>query len=216
MGANLTSSNKAEEKEYVPTRRVTEDSEKSQPLVPVTTTPAPAPVKASVPTTREDKVLAIKKTQEILAAKESIKKKQEEKRKEVIKISSDLRKRKQELLEKQLLEMKSLIEKAEKNPEQKDAIMQSIKHLQQSTDSIRKDLAVNGQTTTSKNQPKTKEQAKREILDAELDLITAQQEGQDSTELQKRFLFLNYICHVYVHVNFYYFLFIYIWKMFSD
>ena len=33
---------------------------------------------------------------------------------------------------------------------------------------------------------KKKEQAKREILDAESDLITAQQEGQDASELQKR------------------------------
>ena len=100
--------------------------------------------------------MAIKKTQEILAAKESIKKKQEEKRKEALKISSDLRKRKQELLDKQLLELKTLIEKLEKNPEQKDGIMESTKHLQQSIGSIRKDLAMNDQSTTTKTLSKKK------------------------------------------------------------
>lgn len=141
-------------------------------------------------TTREDKVLAIKKTQEMLAVKETLKKKQEEKRKEAIKITADLRKRKQELLDKQLSEMKTLIERAEKNPDQKDTYMTTIKAMQQSIDNLRKDLSVgnNGQNTnvTVKPIPKTREQAQKEILDAELDLITAQQEGQDSLELQKK------------------------------
>lgn len=35
-------------------------------------------------------------------------------------------------------------------------------------------------------QVKSREQAQKEILDAELDLITAQQEGQDAGELQKK------------------------------
>jgi RNA-binding protein 26 len=139
---------------------------------------------------REDKVLVIKKTQEILAAKETLKKKQEEKRKEALKLTADLRKRKQELLDKQLTELRSLIERAEKNPDQKDAIMVTIKAMQQSIDSLRKDLALsnNGQSANATNKPlpKTREQAQREILDAELDLMTAQQEGQDSAELQKK------------------------------
>lgn len=58
---------------------------------------------------------AIKKNQELLAAKEKLKKNQEEKRKEAIKITQDLRKRKQELLEKQLAQQKLLIEKLEKS-----------------------------------------------------------------------------------------------------
>lgn len=58
---------------------------------------------------------AIKKSQELLAAKEKLKKNQEEKRKEAIKITQDLRKRKQELLEKQLAQQKLLIEKLEKS-----------------------------------------------------------------------------------------------------
>lgn len=59
--------------------------------------------------------MAIKKGQELLAAKEKLKKNQEEKRKEALKITHDLRKRKQELLEKQLAQQKLLIEKMEKS-----------------------------------------------------------------------------------------------------
>lgn len=210
LGAAVTGSGKVDDNEYVPTRRTTDDQQQhqlqlqqqqqqqqpqvqqqqqqqqpSQSLVPGMTKMT-APLSQG---TREDKVLAIKKTQEMLAAKETLKKKQEEKRKEAIKLTADLRKRKQELLDKQLMEMKSLIERVEKNPEQKDVIMEAIKKVQHSIDSLRKDLAVtnNGQTSvvTSKH-IKTREQAQKEILDAELDLITAQQEGQDATDLQKR------------------------------
>ncbi|XP_011301851.1 RNA-binding protein 26 isoform X2 [Fopius arisanus] len=194
LGAAVPLPVKSEDTEYVPTRRATEDTPQvppapqpqpqvSQSLVPPVQRTQP---QASTPPTREDRVLAIKKTQEILAAKETLKKKQEEKRKEAIKITADLRKRKQELLDKNLIEIRSLIEKAEKNPEQKEAIMGTIKHLQQSIDQLRKDLATNGQSGTTKNQPKSREQTQKEILDAELDLMTAQQEGQDSAELQKR------------------------------
>lgn len=70
------------------------------------------------PASREDTkaqaAAAIKKGQELLAAKEKIKKNQEEKRKEALKLTQDLRKRKQELLEKQLAQQKLLIEKMEK------------------------------------------------------------------------------------------------------
>lgn len=177
LGAAVTLSAKAEDNEYVPTRRATEEQ--------VTQTLVPTSPKAVVPT-REDKVLAIKKTQEILAAKETLKKKQEEKRKEAIKLTADLRKRKQELLDKHLIELRALIDKAEKNPEQKDSIMPTIKAMQQSVDNLRKDLAANGQISGNKSQAKSREQTQKEILDAELDLMTAQQEGQDAGELQKR------------------------------
>ncbi|XP_043481913.1 RNA-binding protein 26 [Leptopilina heterotoma] len=180
LGDSLAIPVKAEETEYVPTRRSAEEIIPSQPLVPV------SPKATVQSTTREEKVLAIKKTQEILAAKETLKKKQEEKRKEALKLTADLRKRKQELLDKQLTEIRALIERAEKNPEQKDAIMATIKTMQQSIDNLRNDLAANGQSTSTKPQPKSREQAQKEILDAELDLMNAQQEGQDAAELQKR------------------------------
>lgn len=179
LGAAVTLPAKTEDNEYVPTRRSTEE-QVTQTVVPT------SPKAAAVVPTREDKVLAIKKTQEILAAKETLKKKQEEKRKEAIKLTADLRKRKQELLDKHLIELRALIDKAEKNPEQKESIMPTIKTMQQSVDNLRKDLAANGQIGGNKSQVKSREQAQKEILDAELDLMTAQQEGQDAGELQKR------------------------------
>ncbi|KAG7214031.1 hypothetical protein KM043_001398 [Ampulex compressa] len=178
LGAAVPPPVKSEDNEYVPTRRSTEEQ--------VSQTVVPTSPKAAVAPSREDKVLAIKKNQEILAAKETLKKKQEEKRKEALKLTADLRKRKQELLDKHLVEIRALIEKAEKNPEQKDAIMATIKTMQQSIDNLRKDLAANGQIAGSKSQAKSREQTQKEILDAELDLMTAQQEGQDAGELQKR------------------------------
>ncbi|XP_014487290.1 PREDICTED: RNA-binding protein 26 isoform X4 [Dinoponera quadriceps] len=178
LGAAVTLPAKAEDNEYVPTRRSSEEQ--------ITQTLIPTSPKTIVVATRDDKVLAIKKTQEILAAKETLKKKQEEKRKEALKLTADLRKRKQELLDKHLIELRALIEKAEKNPEQKDSIMPTIKAMQQSVDNLRKDLAANGQISNSKSQVKSREQTQKEILDAELDLMTAQQEGQDAGELQRR------------------------------
>lgn len=179
LGAAVTLPVKSEDNEYVPTRRSSEE-QVVQPLIPITSKPV------VVSTTKEDKVLAIKKTQEILAAKETLKKKQEEKRKEALKLTADLRKRKQELLDKHLIELRALIDKAEKNPEQKDSIMPTIKAMQQSVDNLRKDLGANGQISSGKSQTKSREQTQKEILDAELDLMTAQQEGQDAGELQKK------------------------------
>lgn len=65
--------------------------------------------------TKAQQAMAIKKGQELLAAKEKLKKNQEEKRKEAMKLTQDLRKRKQELLEKQLAQQKLLIDKLEKS-----------------------------------------------------------------------------------------------------
>ncbi|XP_031776825.1 RNA-binding protein 26 isoform X6 [Nasonia vitripennis] len=191
LGAAVTAPNKVDDNEYVPTRRTTEEQQPPQQQQQQVSQPL-APVSATKAAMVADKVLAIKKNQEMLAAKETLKKKQEEKRKEAMKLTADLRKRKQELLDKQLIELKSLIERAEKSPDQKDAIMETIKTVQSSIDSLRKDLATgnnNGQASAvapTKPQIKTREQAQKEILDAELDLMTAQQEGQDSTELQKK------------------------------
>lgn len=95
---------------------VVENSEKSD--VPVKNNQVYVPTKKDPIQTQESKALAnaaIVKGQEILAAKEQLKKKHEEKRKEALKITQDLRKRKQELLEKQLAQQKLLIEKLEKS-----------------------------------------------------------------------------------------------------
>ncbi|XP_065343742.1 RNA-binding protein 26 isoform X3 [Cloeon dipterum] len=142
---------------------------------------------------------AIMKNQEILLAKEKLKKRQEEKRKEALKMTADLRKRKQELLDMQLTQQKVLIEKLEKGkitlkPVEQKQLLETIKSLQESIETIRKDLAPQAAVVAAaapapkaKLPPpvrKTKEEVQKEILDAELDLITHQQEGKDSSELK--------------------------------
>lgn len=79
--------------------------------------------------------------------------------------------------------------------------MTTIKTVQESIESIRKDMmstaspakipapgAAAGQLTPAR---KSREEAQREVLDAELDLITKQQEGGDTSELQRRLLELR-------------------------
>ncbi|KAK4878106.1 hypothetical protein RN001_010612 [Aquatica leii] len=143
--------------------------------------------------TKVQAAAAIKKGQELLAAKEKLKKNQEEKRKEALKITQDLRKRKQELLEKQLAQQKLLIEKMEKTPAgpQRELLLKTIKKSQEATEAIRKDMMSQPTLTVKTVQRKSKEEVQKEVLDAELDLITKQQEGVDTSELQKKVIELK-------------------------
>ncbi|XP_026278261.1 zinc finger protein swm isoform X2 [Frankliniella occidentalis] len=193
----------------------------------VSPAPAPTPVLASAQVNKAQAVAKLQaqqaaaaaamklKMQEVAAAKQNIRKKQEEKRREAMQITADLRKRKQELLEKQLDQQKQLIQRLEKQDitkEQRQEVLNTIKSLQESVEKIRKDLAtVMGSTAntikvtaaklvksppSTKTPPtnlvkKTKEEAQREILDAELDLISKQQEGADTAELQRKVAILK-------------------------
>ncbi|KAJ8956336.1 hypothetical protein NQ318_015074 [Aromia moschata] len=136
---------------------------------------------------------AIKKNQELLAAQAKVKKNQDVQRKEVLKIQNDLRKRKQELLDKQLSQQKILIEKMEKLPpgSQRDVIKETIKKTQEAIEGIKKDLEAAALAAKNTPQKKTKEETQRELLDTELDLITKQQEGADTSEIQKKLLELK-------------------------
>lgn len=72
--------------------------------------------------------------------------------------------------------------------------MSTIKTVQESIESIRKDmLSQTVVTVVHAGAPprKSKEEAQREVLDAELDLITRQQEGGDTSELQRRLMELR-------------------------
>lgn len=72
-----------------------------------------------------------------------LRKKTEEKRKEALKLTSDLRKRSQNLLEKQIQQQKELIKKLELGnleDKQKKDIMETIKVLQDSIEKIKKEL----------------------------------------------------------------------------
>ncbi|KAG8225803.1 hypothetical protein J437_LFUL005610, partial [Ladona fulva] len=126
----------------------------------------------------------------------------------------------QELVEKQLAQQKILIEKLEKNnaavamggsaangtnavgllkPGEREAIMATVKSLQESIEAIRKDLAAGGPSIITNNAQshnrKTKEEAQKEILDAELDLFTKQQVGGDTSELQRKVAELKMEAH---------------------
>ncbi|KAJ8982216.1 hypothetical protein NQ317_013518 [Molorchus minor] len=136
---------------------------------------------------------AIKKNQELLAAHAKVKKNQDVQRKEVLKIQCDLRKRKQELLDKQLSQQKILIEKMEKLPPgpQRDLIKETIKKGQEAIEAIKKDLEAAALAAKVAPPKKTKEETQRELLDTELDLITKQQEGADTSEILKKLLELK-------------------------
>ncbi|CAG9767759.1 unnamed protein product [Ceutorhynchus assimilis] len=138
---------------------------------------------------------AIQKNQDLLAAQVKMHKNKDEQRKEVIKIQSDLRKRKQELLDKQLSQQKVLIEKMSKLPPgpQRDIIKETINKTQEAIEGIKKDLEQAAVAAKNSVVPlkKSKEETQKELLDMELDLITKQQEGADTTELQKKLLELK-------------------------
>ncbi|XP_026322543.1 zinc finger protein swm-like [Hyposmocoma kahamanoa] len=88
---------------------------------------------------------------------------------------------------------------------QKEALLEAINSAQEGIEKLRKELVAYNKTLrqmqdeavarslsrlqlaqVNAKKPKTREEAQKEILDAELDMFTKQQEGQDVTELQKK------------------------------
>lgn len=122
----------------------------------------------------------------------------------------DLQRRKQELLDKQLQQQRVLIERLEKNKstiktDDRAAVMQTVRNLQETIEKLKKDLqttnpnhghAIVGHAPTigtPAHLTKTPEEAKKEILDVEIELYQKQMEGSDTTELQRRVQELNSI-----------------------
>ncbi|BES87843.1 RRM [Nesidiocoris tenuis] len=155
--------------------------------------------------TQEVNEVLMKKIELVAVAK----KKQQESIKAGMKLHADLRKRKTELMEKQINEQKLLIQRLEApnvTPQQKTALMDTIKTIQESIDGLRKDLElsvkaiapnivkpvapvaalVTNPTANPAIVKKTREETQRELLDAELDLINSQNEGKDADELRKK------------------------------
>jgi len=84
----------------------------------------------------------------MLAAQESFKKAQEEKKKEAMKLINDLRTRKQNMMREQLEQQKKLIAKLEAGKgvmkqEERDKLMDLMKSLQESIETLKKDLEEN-------------------------------------------------------------------------
>lgn len=125
-----------------------------------------------------------------------IRKKQEEQAKAVVQLANGLRKRKQELLQSYVKQMKSaleIVERCEPNDPQRTKTLDTIKVLQETIDKLRKEIATEQEQIQAQIQnqhppppKKTKEQQKKELLDIELELIAQQQEGNDTTAIQKR------------------------------
>ncbi|KAH8245206.1 hypothetical protein KR032_006457, partial [Drosophila birchii] len=128
----------------------------------------------------------------------SIRKKKEEQQKAVHQLANGLRKRKQELLQSYVKQVKTaleLVERMDLNDAQRPLTLQTIKVLQENIDKLSKDVHADQDQLQAQiqqqqqQQPpvkKTKEQQKKELLDMELELIAQQQEGNDTTAIQKR------------------------------
>lgn len=131
------------------------------------------------------------------AATQIIRKKQEDQVKAAVQLAHGLHKRKHDLVQEYLKQMRSAVELAERvenSDAQRASLLATIKNLQESIDRLNKEIASEQATITAQMAPqqpaipvrKTKEQQKKELLDIELELIHQQQEGNDTTAIQKR------------------------------
>ncbi|XP_069002153.1 RNA-binding protein 27 isoform X1 [Embiotoca jacksoni] len=128
------------------------------------------------------------KTGKALEAQEALKKKQE-----AIKLQQDMRKKKQEMLKTQIECQKALINRLEKNrgmkPEERANIMKTLKELTEKINQLQSEMYPASQVSSGKtnhNQPKTKTDAQKELLDAELDFHKKMSSGEDTTDLKRK------------------------------
>ncbi|KAM6970763.1 RNA-binding protein 27 [Aplochiton taeniatus] len=148
---------------------------------------------------------ALARSAKALEAQEVFKKKQE-----ALKLQQDMRKKKQEMQEKRIECQKALISRLEKNrgmkPEERANIMKTLKELTDKISLLQTEmhpsLAAAAATTTTppapaaaagqshpanaSAQPKTKTDAQKELLDAELDFHKKLSSGEDTTDLKRR------------------------------
>lgn len=134
-------------------------------------------------------------------APEAIRKKKEDQVKAAVQLAHGLHKRKHELLQSYLKQMRSCVEFVERldnTDSQRTQLLNTIKTLQVNIDTLNKEIASDQAQITAQIQPtaqpataqhpfrKSKELQKKELLDIELELIAQQQEGNDTTAIQKR------------------------------
>lgn len=102
----------------------------------------------------------------------------------------EIQKQKQELLNKQIQEQKLLISKLEKKnlgTAEKELIVKTIKSLSSNIEALKKEVELAAMAAKSKESPSQARQiAQKAILDQELDLISHQNTGEDTTELKKK------------------------------
>ncbi|XP_018547845.1 RNA-binding protein 27 isoform X2 [Lates calcarifer] len=128
------------------------------------------------------------KTGKALEAQEVLKKKQE-----ALKLQQDMRKKKQEMLKTQIECQKALINRLEKNrgmkPEERANIMKTLKELTDKIAQLQNEMNPASQVSGTKpnhSQSKTKTDAQKELLDAELDFHKKMSSGEDTTDLKRK------------------------------
>ncbi|KAM3925803.1 RNA-binding protein 27 [Leptodactylus fuscus] len=108
------------------------------------------------------------------------------KKQEALKLQQDMRKKKQEMLEKQIEYQKMLISKLEKNKsmkaEERMEIMKTLKELDEKISQVKDEL----KTLAAPSKVKSKIEAQKELLDAEMDFHKRLSSGEDTTELRKK------------------------------
>ncbi|XP_040893291.1 RNA-binding protein 26 isoform X2 [Toxotes jaculatrix] len=119
-------------------------------------------------------------------SEEALKKKQE-----ALKLQQDVRKKKQEILEKHIETQKLLISKLEKNKamkaEDKAKIMETLDMLTKSITKLQEEIKGISSSNNLLRTAKSKAQAQKELLDAELDLYKKTQAGEDTALLKIKY-----------------------------
>jgi len=139
---------------------------------------------------KKDKAIeAIQKNQEMMQLKHDLLKKAEEKRKEALVQQEGLIKSKQTLMEGLIEQQKALIVKLEKGkgvikPDEKTKIMKLLKELSSSIDRTKEDIKNSLSMATMKS--KSKSELQKELLDAEMELFTRQQDNEETAEIQQK------------------------------
>ncbi|XP_061595453.1 RNA-binding protein 27 isoform X1 [Cololabis saira] len=152
-------------------------------VAPALTNTQKAPYTSTAPKSSSK---SLGKTGKALEAQEALKKKQE-----ALKLQQDMRKKKQEMLKAQIECQKVLINRVEKNrgmkPEERANIMKTLKELTEKITQLQNEM--NPQVSHSKSnhsQPKTKTDAQKALLDAELDFHKKMSSGEDTTDLKRK------------------------------
>nr|XP_057945631.1 RNA-binding protein 26 isoform X2 [Doryrhamphus excisus] len=113
------------------------------------------------------------------------------KKKEALKLQQDVRKKKQEILEKHIETQKLLIAKLEKNKamkaEDKAKIMETLGMLTKSITKLQEEIKSISSSSNLLLAAKSKAQAQKELLDAELDLYKKTQAGEDTALLKLKY-----------------------------
>ncbi|AWP01291.1 putative RNA-binding protein 26-like [Scophthalmus maximus] len=120
-------------------------------------------------------------------SEEALKKKQE-----ALRLQQDVRKKKQEILEKHIETQKLLISKLEKNKamkaEDKAKIMETLGMLTKSITKLQEEIkGISSGNNPQLRAAKSKAQAQKDLLDAELDLYKKTQAGEDTALLKIKY-----------------------------